>query len=107
EEAVDEHGWSPEVRAMLDEAEGGDLPGAPPRAAPPASEPVVTVAGLDDPLLPEIEDVERAASDSADAEREADRKQASVLRMPPAGKRKKSEPTPHFELSTNGIDFDS
>jgi tetratricopeptide (TPR) repeat protein len=27
--------------------------------------------------------------------------------MPPAGKRKKSDPAPHFELSTNGIDLDS
>jgi len=107
DEADDTHGLSPELRAMLDEAEGGDLPGAPPRAEPPAKQQVVEVAGLDDTLLPEIDDVHEPATDSATAEPEVDRKPASVLQMPPAGKRKKSDPAPHFELSTNGIDLDS
>jgi tetratricopeptide (TPR) repeat protein len=92
---------------MLDEAEGGDIPGAPARAEPPARQPVVSVAGLDDTLLPEIDDVHEPATDSASAEPDVDRKPAAVLQMPPAGKRKKSDPAPHFELSTNGIDLDS
>jgi tetratricopeptide (TPR) repeat protein len=107
EEAADTDGLSPELRAMLEEAEGGDLPGAPARAEPPARQTVVSVAGLDDTLLPEIDDVHEPATDSAAAEPEVDRKPASVLQMPPAGKRKKSDPAPHFELSTNGIDLDS
>jgi len=103
EEEAETHGLSPELLAMLEEAEGSDLPGSPPRAAPPAREPLVAVAGLDDTLLPEIDDV--ADGESADAD--VGRPSASVLRMPPSGGRKKSDPAPHFELSTNGFDLDS
>ena len=103
EEAADTHGLSPELLAMLEEAEGSDLPGAAAtRDAPAANEPLVSVAGLDDTLLPDIDDAPDASAEPAEAERTP----ASVLRMPPAGARKKSDPA-HFDLSTNSIDLDS
>jgi tetratricopeptide (TPR) repeat protein len=106
EEAAETHGLSPELLAMLEEAEGSDLPGPASRDAPRESEPVVSVAGLDDSMLPEFDAHQGNDADSPGAEEELARKRASVLRMPPSGARKKSEPAPHFELSSNGIDFD-
>jgi tetratricopeptide (TPR) repeat protein len=96
-------GLSPELLAMLEEAEGSDLPGVPREAEP---EQVVAVAGLDD--LPDtshlpldeahVVDTVLAAEPFA-AEVDSDEPEPSQL--PRAGRRS------HFELSTNAIDLDS
>jgi tetratricopeptide (TPR) repeat protein len=107
EDAADTHGLSPELLAMLEEAEGSnDLPADASHSAP-ANEPLVSVAGLDDPILPDIDDLDDEAGDSTGIEIETERTPAAVLKMPPAGAKKKTEPTPHFELNSNGIDLES
>ena len=105
EDAAETHGLSPELLAMLEEAEGSDLPAATPSDAP-ANEPLVSVAGLDDPILPEIEDLRADEGEAADDEIETERKLAAVLKMPPAGAKKKTEPAPHFDLNSN-LDLES
>jgi tetratricopeptide (TPR) repeat protein len=99
-EEADTHGLSPELLAMLEEAEGSDVPATAPRDAP--ADPLVSVAGLDDSVLPEVEAVQ-----NEDDQPESGRKPASVLQMPPASTRKKPDQGPHFELSTDGIDIES
>ena len=93
EETADTHGLSPELLAMLEEAEGGSqLPGDFARSAEP--QPTVSVAGLDDTVLPDADDEQAAAS---------------VLRMPPSDarkKKKKSDNASLFDLSSS-LDLES
>ncbi len=95
DDGAETHGLSPELLAMLEEAESSDF-SAP---APPVRDvPVVSVAGLDDPILPSVDD--------GGGEDDGARPSASVLRMPASGARRKSDPT-SFELNVNGLDLDS
>jgi len=96
EPAADTDGLSPELLAMLEEAEGShEFPGAAPRRADPGSDPVVSVAGLDDQLMPDL--------DTETREDEA----SPMSRAPSAGRRQEKEPAPHFELGSNALDLES
>ena len=107
EDAADTHGLSPELLAMLEEAEGSnELPAAASSNAP-ANDLLVSVAGLDDPILPDVNDLDGNAADLAAVEMETERAPATVLKMPPAGAKKKTEPAADFELNSNGIDLES
>ena len=96
-------GLSPELRAMLEEAEGSDLPGVPRQVEPP--EPMVSVAGLDD--LPDTNQLPLHEASVVDASVEellaidTESEEPESAPAPPARKRS------HFELSTNAIDLDS
>ena len=106
ESAAPPDGLSPELRAMLEEAEGSsDLTGVAPLRVESPKEPVVSVAGLDDLILPEadLEPHEMNIWDAAVAEPavgDADGQESQRA----AGPRKRRS---HFELSANAIDLDS
>jgi tetratricopeptide (TPR) repeat protein len=81
---VDEDGLTAELRAMLEEAEGGPVA---PKAAKPAkaARPAADDMSFDEPV-----------------------EEAAPVRMPRGGAKKKDEPPDtHFELSSNAVDLDS
>jgi hypothetical protein len=96
-------GLSPELLAMLEEAEGSDLPGVPRQVEPP--EPLVSVAGLDD-----LPDTNRLPLDEASV---VDAGVTEILASEPESDEPEETPAPrarrrsHFELSSNAIDLDS
>jgi tetratricopeptide (TPR) repeat protein len=96
EPVADADALSPELLAMLEEAEGShEFPGGGPRRADPVSDPVVSVAGLDDQLMPDL-DVETHQDTAAPAPR-----------VPSAGKRPRQQPAAHFDLGSNALDLES
>jgi tetratricopeptide (TPR) repeat protein len=98
-------GLSPELLAMLEEAEGSaDFRDAGPRHAA-SSDPVVSVAGLDDLTLPGAEHLELHESNVVDsvAEPAVSDIDSQESERPPVPQRRRS----HFELSSNAIDLDS
>jgi tetratricopeptide (TPR) repeat protein len=106
EAAAHPDGLSPELLAMLDEAEGvSDLHGAAPRQAESSTDPVVSVAGLDDLTLPGAEHLELHESNVVDtvAAPVVSEVGGEESELPPAPSKRRS----HFELSSNSIDLDS
>ncbi len=106
DDGAETHGLSPELLAMLEEAEGSsDFPGEFTPPADPSSR--VTVAGLDDPILPEVEDLDDTRDSNVGDAADDERGPGSVLQMPPAGSRKKKPGhTPVFDVG-GGLDLDS
>jgi tetratricopeptide (TPR) repeat protein len=105
ETAAHPDGLSPELLAMLDEAEGPSDFQAAPRQVESPSGPVVSVAGLDDLTLPGAEHLELHESNVVDTVAEltigdVDVEEPERAAAPP--KRRS-----HFDLSTNAIDLDS
>jgi len=106
EAAAHPDGLSPELLAMLEEAEGSsDFHGVAPRPVESSTDPVVSVAGLDDLTLPGAEHLELHESSVVDAVAEltvSDVVDEESEQAPAPPKRRS-----HFELSTNAIDLDS
>jgi tetratricopeptide (TPR) repeat protein len=107
EEEAAEHpdGLSPELRAMLDEAEGSsDLHDVAP-GVEASTGPVVSVAGLDDLTLPGAGHLELHESNVVDTIAEVTASDVVHEEADPAPAPQKRRS--HFELSTNAIDLDS
>ena len=105
EAAAHPDGLSPELLAMLDEAEGRSDFQAAPRQVESSDEPVVSVAGLDDLTLPGAGHLELHESNVVDSVAElaigdVDVEEPERAAAPP--KRRS-----HFDLSSNAIDLDS
>jgi tetratricopeptide (TPR) repeat protein len=99
-------GLSPELLAMLEEAEGSsDFDGVAPRPVESSTDPVLSVAGLDDLTLPGAEHLELHESSVVDTVAEltvSDVVDEESGQTPAPPKRRS-----HFELSTNAIDLES
>ena len=105
ESAAHPDGLSPELRAMLEEAEGSsDLTGVAPLRVESPKEPVVSVAGLDDLILPDADlEPHENIADAAVADPAVGDADGEGFERAPAPRKRRS----HFELSANAIDLDS